>query len=324
MLRWIARKIRNTNFVIPGALERILLRKTPLTPDKIELPLIAIVGPPRVGSTLMFQMLVNRYECFCHDNFQHAFLRYPYLGFLFSHYFLNQPRAGYTSDHGFVKGLRGISEGNFFWPYWFDLQMDQSVPAPNSSKLRYAYRTLNRIFEITGHPMVTSYNAHSFYLADLQRHFRNIVIVQMHRNPIDNAVSILRARKLIRSNVTQWWSVRPSVCRSVDSQDPYEQIVCQIVETYREIRRQRSLITIPCLDVDYEHLCSDPSEVLGRVMRVCRESSIGLRERSEGQAVPPIDQKRVRHDESADAENFRKVFSRMHCEDLFTQMEIVQ
>ena len=80
VIRTFGRRLRDIDFVVPGVLEKAMLHfAAPWGGDKVALPLVAIVGPPRVGSTLMYQLLVSQYRFFYFDNFQHALLRYPYL-----------------------------------------------------------------------------------------------------------------------------------------------------------------------------------------------------------------------------------------------------
>jgi hypothetical protein len=320
VIRILGRRLRDIDFVVPGMLEKAMLHFAASSGgDKITLPLVAIVGPPRVGSTLMPQLLVAQYQFFYLDNVQHALLRYPYLAFTLSNRLIPKGVVTSQSDHGFVEGWGGLSEGNFFWPFWFDAAMTQKDPKPSISRLQHIRRVLNQIYIVTGRPMVCAYNAHAFYLTELDRRFEKLVIVNMCRDPVANAVSLLRARRKLRSSPEEWWSIRPKSCTISERTDPYRQIVCQIVETYRQVKKQRSLIPhVPIVDVHYEELCSSPAAVLGRIAEACSDASIELIPHSVKSTIPNLTVRGVREDESEDAERFRALFETVNWDDLWS------
>ena len=288
LLRVLARGLRHVEFFFPHWIEQFLVRSE--NSYQASTPLVAIVGPPRVGSTLMYQCLTSCYETFYFDNIQHALLRYPYLGFLCSNLLPRRTgeKEGFRSDHGFSSGFRSVSEANFFWPRWLDMSMEQKEPQPYPKRVRHIFRVLNRIQQRTGVPMVTSYNAHTFYLEQLQQLFEKVVFVVMSRDLVDNAVSLLRARRKLSRQEGEWWSIKPRRCSELASQgeSPHEQIRCQILESYRVIARSRKNLDADLfVDVSYEELCSDPATTLAYVERACSRCGIELRPRHR----PPLE-----------------------------------
>jgi hypothetical protein len=318
--RTLGKRLRDIDFIIPGILEKAMLRSAaPSDKDKIKLPLVAIVGPPRVGSTLMYQLMTVRYQSFYFDNFQHALLRYPYLAFELSNRLIPKGAVTFESDHGFVKGFGGLSEGAFFWPFWFDMTLTQKDPKPSLSRLQHVRRVLNRIYTLTGKPMVNANNAHAFYLSELDRRFGKLVIVNIRRDPVANAVSLLRARRKLCSRPEEWWSMKPAHCATLEETDPYRQIICQIIETYRQIKKQRSLIPhVPIVDLYYEELCNSPVSVLDRIAEACYEASIELTPNNVKATLPKLTAKGPRGDEREDAEQFRVLFGTANWDDLWS------
>lgn len=321
VVRAIGRRLRDIDFVLPGLLERAMLHSATLPGEsKITLPLVAIVGPPRVGSTLMYQLLVAHYQFFYLDNLQHALLRYPYLAFKLSSRLIPNGAVSYESDHGFVEGMGGLSEGAFFWPFWFDMALTQNEPKPSLSRSQYIRRVLDRIYSQVEKPMVSANNAHAFYLGELDHRFEKLVIVNMRRAPVANAVSLLRARRKLCKSSREWWSMRPKSCLTLDGADPYHQIVCQIVETYREVREQRLLIPhVPFVDVHYEELCRSPREILDRIAEICGTASIPLIPRSRTEALPSLRARGPRECEQKDVERFRMLFESTRWQGLWSQ-----
>ena len=319
VIRTLGRRLRDVDFIVPGVLEKAMLYSAASSGgDRIALPLVAIVGPPRVGSTLMYQLLVARYQFFYFDNFQHALLRYPYLAFELSNRLIPRCPVTFESDHGFVTGLGGLSEGNFFWPFWFDMALTQKDPEPKASRIQHIRRVLNRVYTVTGKPMVNAFNAHAFYLSELDRQFAKLVIVNMRRDPVASAMSLLRGRRKFRSSSEKWWSIRPRSCTTLERADPYSQIVCQVVETYREVRKQRPLIPhVPVVDVHYEGLCISPWVILDRIAETCRAASIDLIPQSVESRIPSLTARGPREDESEDAGRFRVLFETVNWDELW-------
>jgi hypothetical protein len=317
--RMLGRRLRDVDLIVPALLEKALLSssRAPSSEEPISLPLVAIIGPPRVGSTLMAQLLASQYRFFYLDNFQHAFLRYPYLAFRFSNRFIPKRTICFESDHGFEKGFGGLSEGNFFWAFWFDMPVAEKDPQPSKSRLQHVQRVLNQIYLITGKPMLNAAGALSFYLAELNRRFEKLVVVNMRRDPVTNALSLLRARKLMHSNLNNWWSIRPAAC--VLSESPYHQIVCQVVETYRQIKQQRAAISeVPIVDVRYEDLCGSPQATLDRVVKACRDASIDLLSPPALPVIPDLSARGLRWDELEDVEQFYELFANVQWDEVWS------
>ena len=254
------------------------------------LPFVAVIGPPRVGSTLMYQLLITYFDFFYFDNLQHALLRYPYLAFRLSRGLPRRRPPHFESDHGFVAGLHGPSEANFFWPLWCGMPMDEHHLSEREREQQGSQRAmLIRFFDAiarrTQLPLTNSYNAHAFYMEELADWFAHVIFVNLRRDAIDNAVSIYRARQQLRQKMTDWWSIQPAPCRNTQGIDEFDQIVGQIVETYRAVDRQRRLRPdLQVVDVDYEVLLDNPERTLRAIQSAAADCSIQLR--TSGRDVP--------------------------------------
>ena len=309
LIRSLGRRLRDHDIGPLDFLEARLLRaRSGVEELPIQLPLIAIVGPPRAGSTLIYQLLAATFAVSHLDNIQHAFLRYPYLGYCVSRVLCRRRQYRYESDHGFVEGLGGLSEGNFFWPFWFDMQMEQKTPHPDPHRLKHVARFFNLMFEIERCPMVASFNAHSFYLVELESWFTKVLFVNLTRNRAANAVSLLRARKRLTTDVRSWWSHKPARCRTSENTDPYRQIACQITATREAISEARSKLSPEIfLDVEYERLCGNPARALEQFEAACRRAGIDIEARS-SRAVPHLEARGPAPEESEDFEKFSQLF----------------
>ena len=156
---------------------------------------------------------------FYFDNLQHALLRYPYLAFRVSHSLPYGRPPHFESDHGFVAGLHGPVRSQFLLAvmvrYADERATSERVRATNSRfpAGRWSSASLTPWPVRTKLPMTNSYNAHAFYMEELADWFSHVVFVNLRRDPIDNAVSIYRARQQLRQQMTDWWSIQPAACR---------------------------------------------------------------------------------------------------------------
>jgi len=253
-------------------------------PTQTHLPFVAVVGPPRVGSTLMYQLLLTQFRFAFFDNLQHGLLRYPNLAFSLSHWLrpIHLRTSTLASDHGFVHGILGASEANFFWPYWCGMNMTQCPVVPNEARLGHVLAFFNRMHEQLQLPLTNSYNAHAFYMKEVSHIFPRSVFIVLRRDPLANGLSILRARQKLRRRVQEWWSIQPSQCVGIAHLDEYTQIARQLRYTYQSMRNQKQTIPqLNTIDVAYEDLCRNPRAELERIAAMCRESGVEIVEQAE-------------------------------------------
>jgi hypothetical protein len=178
---------------------------------------------------------------------------------------------------------------------------------------------LNQLYCDVGHPMVNAFNSHAFYLGYLAHHFPKLIIVNMRREPVSNAVSLLRGRRTYRSDITEWWSIRPSHCIEAKHPDPYSQIVCQITETYRAVKAQRHLVgRSRIIDVRYEEFCEHPNAILADIASACSVAGILVSKRENAPPLPDFTARSPRASEEADASHFRSLFDQVDWNDVWS------
>jgi hypothetical protein len=270
----------------PGVLyplDRWLLRG--VSPG-FRMPLVAIVGPPRVGSTLLYQLLVHCLEVEYISNLQYLLFRSPYIGYLASRRVRNTRQENYQSTVGYVRGLGAPAEANDLWAYWFDLHVDEHVPQPSQKRLAHIGRTFEAIFTDAGLPLVTKVHAHAFYFQELQSWFDRPRFVRLSRDPIAVTLSILRARQRLKGSIDRWWSVRPRECSSWKTDDPYLQVALQVVATERRIDEYSRAHPDHLVSLTYEDVCADPCGAVRAVAGFLDETSVPVMWKP-GVTIPP-------------------------------------
>lgn len=223
-----------------------------------------ILGAPRSGSTLLFQVLAHS-------------LRVTYLprlanyGYGASHLMLRlfarslrRHRPLFVSRFGATPGLLSPTESFAFWRRWFwkghdgDHYHPAPLPPAEAADMRDAVRAIEAHRDA---PLLVKCPYLALSVPALADAFPNARFIYIAREPLDVAVSIARGRK--NSGRDEWWSVRPPNYHAHASDAEPEQIMWQIAETTSVLRADlEALAPERWRMVRYEDLCARPREIL--------------------------------------------------------------
>ena len=87
---------------------------------------IFIIGAPRSGSTLLYNVLINKFRLSYISNIASVFYKYPYLVTSLFWKFHSRKNKSYNSDTGFIPGLFSPSEAGKIFEFWFDEKTNYS------------------------------------------------------------------------------------------------------------------------------------------------------------------------------------------------------
>lgn len=163
---------------------------------------IFIVGPPRSGTTLLYQLMTAKCDTCYISNLQTIFYDMPKLGSIISKHLMNRKKGeSFESNLGKTKGLLGQSESSLFWDQW--------IPRTKNKKIRPAEDLCANI-AITSNTFRNPFVAKSVYasnnLSIFQRSLDKFLILVMLRDPFFVAQSIYFVRKTMNFNL---FSVQP-------------------------------------------------------------------------------------------------------------------
>jgi hypothetical protein len=231
-------------------------------------PPIFLVGPPRVGSTVLMQLLTQHLDVRYLGNYHKIFFGWPRLGDLL---FRKQPgpRGELVSNLGTTPGLYGPWEGGDWW-YRFFPRIPNYVDEVTERQVDRG-SLLRSVANWTAgtHRSIVFKNLYaSLRIRVLASTFPNARYIHLEREESANAASILQARKTVFQSTSVWWSLRPAGWESVTSEDPLTQVLFQIRETHRTIAEDLELSGIPSSfihKVSYEEICESPGDVLDRI-----------------------------------------------------------
>lgn len=243
-----------------------------------ELPVVFIIGAPRSGTTLTYQLLVARGGFAYISNFLARFWQVPSIGIHLENAVGLREKTyhtDFTSEYGRTRGWLEPHEFGYFWDRWFD-QGQTSHKLDRKQLSRVDIKRLRRVVASIengyGAPVVFANNTWcTFQIEYLARVFPTSLFVVCEREPLYIAQSILIGRRRLQDSQT-WWSVRPLGHEAVQDQPWWKQIGWQVSETIREMHAGLERVAEGRqVKVQYEELCQDPVAKLENIVERARD-----------------------------------------------------
>ncbi len=220
---------------------------------------IFIVGAPRCGSTLLYQVLVETETFGYLSNFHCLFHGGPSFVHRLSRFLARRRRTGYSSRYGRVRGLGAPAECGEFWYRFFRRRPQyvafHDVGPPTLERLRGAIR---RLLKVMDRPLLIKNLLSSVRLMPLAAALPEALFVVLRRDEVDTAVSLLEGRRRLYGTYDRWFSVEPPEVYQLRQLPVVEQVVEQVRAIYRLIEDDRRDIGDErFIELSYERLCSD-------------------------------------------------------------------
>ncbi len=288
LIERLGRAVQRSNLGLGRAVETWWLRSSDRGP--IRMPLIAVCGAPRTGSTLTYQLLTQAFDVSFISNLQNVLFRTPLLGQVLAARIGGSYVSDYRSAGGFVAGLNGPAEAMHFWRYWCDHQLTDSPPKPHPRRLARLQRVLNAIYRRAERPFLSGYLPHSFYTRQLGEMFPACLFVRTDRDMLDAAYSALKrwrvtAHESLSDDLGLFYGTRPPEVLGEMTQQEYvarqQYFVARQLDAAEERHPQRFF------HADYAAVCADPRSLISRLgealasagIEVCTRSGTELPER---------------------------------------------
>jgi hypothetical protein len=243
-------------------------------------PPVFIIGAPRSGTTLLYQLLVNRYKFVYFSNFTANFCRAPILAtMMVRKSFWDIQTHVYTSKHGLIKGWAEPHEAGNFWYRWFPRgQYVYVAPGTTSrSVLIQIQQAVTGMGIVSGLPALYKNTYNSMRIAPVLEAFPEAYFLVCHRKPVDVAQSILKARIESSGNRENWWSLPPKEIKEIEKHPYWEQVVEQVYYTNKQITDDKKRFGARYFyDVNYKDMCCDTHEFLLGVEHFLVSKNISL------------------------------------------------
>jgi hypothetical protein len=273
-----------------GSLEMILTPVCHLLGERYTLqPPVFILGAPRSGTTLIYQILIQAFRFAYVTNGMANLPHAPWLATrLLGNAHDSRRQGSFTSEYGRTRGLDGPAEAGDFWYRWF--RRGRYVYTGRhellTSQIRSLRNAVSAMTAVTGRPIVFKNTYHAMRIPALVEAFPEACFLVVHRDPIDIAQSILVARQNNLGCKDTWWGLPPKEIDDLEIRPYWEQVAGQAILTYRQIEADRCEAPDRFFDVDYAAFCASPQAFLDRLS--CFLADRGIDVQATGRRFEPF------------------------------------
>ncbi len=261
-------------------LERSLLAKAP----ELAHPPVFIVGPPRSGTTLLYEAMVTRFRFSYFSNIAHRLHRTPAAATKLGAGAIHRWKGDFQSRYGHIPGWGSPNEGGWIWKRWIPEEHALNETDVAGRPVDVMSRTVAAIAGLLEAPFLNKNVMHSVHMRLLDAIFPECLFVECRRDPMTTGRSILRARtdEFGEGGLEKWLSVQPPGWDLYAERSPGEQAVAQVMLTRAAIAQDAAgLGAARHLVVEYEQLCDQPESVVGTIQSFFRSHSVVLEDRDE-------------------------------------------
>lgn len=263
--------LRGTVHTVLAPLEARMLARQP----QAKWPHMFILGAPRSGTSLFYELMITRFRLAYFTNLAHRFYKTPLAATKLGKPFLSPHKPGFQSDYGHIPGWAAPNEGGWIWQRWLedgpwtDEHMMQDVPV---EQIR---ATLAGMSNLSHAPFINKNVMHSNRVRLLDALFPGCLFMEVQRDAKDTTRSIIRAQRRNKGpqrDHEEWWSVRPS--NSGGATD-IERACRQVVGVAKDIERDCAHVGANRhIGIDYKALCADPKSTLDEVARFLTDHGV--------------------------------------------------
>ena len=239
--------------------------------DGPQMPPTFIIGAPRAGTTVLYQLVTDqlRVSYFC--NFAASFPLAPVAATRLIRREIRNHRSNFTSSYGSTSERAGPNEGYRIWLRWFKWARAPGVLV-SAKDAKNARGTVAALERMLGGSFVNKDPHHSARIRALCDVFPRCVFLWLRRDPLAAARSLLTARRespRCSANLPLeqiWWGHRPREYDLIKRKHYIDQVCEQVYYTERNILEDLSVVGPErCLEVRYERLCDGLAAELARI-----------------------------------------------------------
>ncbi len=239
-----------------------------------------IVGVPRSGTTLLLQWLAVSGQFAYVSNFVSRFYNAPALGFKLQK-LLFDPQYQYSDELALPDVLRqaisfesrlgktsGLLSPNEFWYFWrrFFTPADHTdqlnAEQLNQVDVKRFKQELAAMNHEAGRPLVLKAMNMNWNIPFLAQILPAARFLFVHRDPLANMASLLKAREKFYGSREMWYSFKPPAYPQLQKMDAYHQVAGQVYFTLQGIEQGLAQLNEErYLRIQYEDFCQNPAAV---------------------------------------------------------------
>lgn len=230
-------------------------------------PLVLVVGPPRSGTTVVYQVLARHLPVSYFSNLGALFPRSPLAATKLFSRLSAASREDFRNYFGNTAGLGGPNDGFHIWNRWLGedrYRTRQQLDAWQVYEMRRYFDAWRTTF---ARPLLNKNNRNADCVSLLATVFDEVLFIRVRRDPIFVTQSLLLAREHIQGDRRVGWGLRSRDADAAD--DPLACIddVCEQVGSIEAKLDADEARVGPerFITIDYEDFCESPSRHVLRV-----------------------------------------------------------
>jgi len=226
---------------------------------------VFIIGAPRSGTTLLYQVLTRGLRLAYFSNLAAKFPYSPGTVAMLTSYLRNvTPPASYESSYGETNHWNAANQGRKIWLRWF--HPDQSytgsddVNEDDKKEMQGAVGLTEQAFLS---PFLNKSQGHCVRILPLVDAFPNALFIRLRRDLVSTAKSILVGRETYFGSRDHWFSVRPSNYYRIKNGTPIVQVCEQLHGLCEDMNRDLAMVgKTRVMEVSYDELCNNPKDII--------------------------------------------------------------
>jgi hypothetical protein len=237
-----------------------------------------IIGPPRSGTTLCYELLVRRFHFAYLSNLAQIFRRAPAAATMMAAPFISAWRGRFESEYGYIRGWGAANEGGWLWNRWFPQEYYLDPSYAGRLPVERIRRIVAAISGAMKGPFLNKYVPHSAHVRLLDQIFSGCLFIEVYRDPVDNVRSIVRARADRQYDALEWLAVKPREWEQYRNADDVMRACAQVYYIHQNIEQDARVIGRDRrLIIDYRQMCREPCSILEEVVSFFQSHQVKLR-----------------------------------------------
>ena len=237
------------------------------TPADQPLPVVFIIGPPRSGTTLTYQVMARYCDVTYPDNLNTLFPRSPLRSMAWLSRRDPPRKALIRSCYGQTARFSGPNEGFHIWDRWFGKNRYNPVTDLPPEQLSEINQFLSTWTSLKGKPFLNKNNRSTACLEPLTNSIPSSYFVLIQRDHSDIIRSLIRGREFVQGSRQHPWGLFSQHTEAPDDPLSYVDDVCAQVEKISQFLKTQTA-TVPSnrlIPIDYKALCEDPAATLREI-----------------------------------------------------------
>jgi hypothetical protein len=249
------------------ALHRLDLLVAPAAATSFQHPPIFILGAPRCGSTLIYQVITEAFELSYLSNLHCMFFGAPSHVEKVVKKSKNVIRKQYSSHHGETDGWMSPSEcGNWWYRFFRRKSVYVALDEIDDSEMKEFRRSLLALTRAASRPVVFKNLYASMRLKAITKYIPEALIVVIDRNELDQGQSLLESRFKVFGDYSSWWSVPLPNVEVLETRPAHIQVVDQIRGVMKIISADLRMFPSDQVHrLNYEQFCNDTHAELSKL-----------------------------------------------------------